>query len=442
MLNLTNVMNKEVNVQSVTGFLGKITAIAERTFENEAVKKIFEDPKETFDVVIAEWMFNNIYSSIAAIYKCPFIWLSSVEPHWRILELIDELPNPSYNPDAISVNNPPFSFLQRFEELSYQIAGFLINYFYISSFDNQNYDKYIVPVIRKRGNPVPTFKELWYNASLILGNSHVSIGRATRLPPNYKSIGGYHISSETKPLPADLKKLMDDAKHGVIYFSMGSNLKSKMLPDELKQNLLKMFGSLKQTVLWKFEDALPNRPSNVHILQWAPQQSILAHPKCRLFITHGGLLSTTETIYFGKPVIVIPVFADQFGNADRAVRKGFAKRIDLSYTMAGDIKEAIEEMFRDPIYATRAKELSLIFHDRPITPGKEVVHWVEHVIKTKGAPHLRSPALDMPCYQKYYLDLLAIIIVILYLIVKVIKIVLYKIFGQKQVKVLDRKKRN
>ena len=68
---------------------------------------------------------------------------------------------------------------------------------------------------------------------------------------------------------------MDDAKHGVIYFSMGSNLKSKMLPDELKQSLLKMFGNLKQTVLWKFEDALPNRPSNVHILKWAPQQSIL-----------------------------------------------------------------------------------------------------------------------------------------------------------------------
>ena len=61
MLNLTSVMNKEVNFQSVTGFIGKMTAISEKTFENEVVKKIFEDPKETFDVVIAEWMFNNIY---------------------------------------------------------------------------------------------------------------------------------------------------------------------------------------------------------------------------------------------------------------------------------------------------------------------------------------------------------------------------------------------
>ena len=68
---------------------------------------------------------------------------------------------------------------------------------------------------------------------------------------------------------------MDSAKDGVIYFSMGSNLKSKDLPDEVKTSLLKMFGSLKQTVLWKFEEVLPNLPKNVHILEWAPQQAIL-----------------------------------------------------------------------------------------------------------------------------------------------------------------------
>lgn len=68
---------------------------------------------------------------------------------------------------------------------------------------------------------------------------------------------------------------MDESKDGVVYFSMGSNLQSKELPDVIKQNLLNMFGQLKQTVLWKFEEQLPNRPKNVHILKWAPQQSIL-----------------------------------------------------------------------------------------------------------------------------------------------------------------------
>lgn len=68
---------------------------------------------------------------------------------------------------------------------------------------------------------------------------------------------------------------MDNAKHGVIYFSMGSLWQSKALPKSLISGLLKIFGELKQTVIWKFEDDLKEVPKNVHIVQWAPQPSIL-----------------------------------------------------------------------------------------------------------------------------------------------------------------------
>lgn len=67
-------------------------------------------------------------------------------------------------------------------------------------------------------------------------------------------------------------------------------------------------------------------------------------------------------------------------------------------------------------------ELSQIYHDRPVSPGKELVHWVEHVIKTGGAPHLRSPASMMPWYQKMFLDVLlyivAVVLVFVYLVKK------------------------
>lgn len=68
---------------------------------------------------------------------------------------------------------------------------------------------------------------------------------------------------------------MDEAKHGVIYFSMGSMLKSKTFPDVLKKELLQMFSGLKQTVLWKFEETPRKLPKNVHVVKWAPQQDIL-----------------------------------------------------------------------------------------------------------------------------------------------------------------------
>lgn len=68
---------------------------------------------------------------------------------------------------------------------------------------------------------------------------------------------------------------MDNSKHGVIYFSMGSNLLSKDMSTGMKESLVNMFGKLKQDVIWKFEDGMENVPSNVHLMKWAPQTSIL-----------------------------------------------------------------------------------------------------------------------------------------------------------------------
>lgn len=60
---------------------------------------------------------------------------------------------------------------------------------------------------------------------------------------------------------------------------MGSNLQSNDMVPEMKESLLKMFGTLKQTVIWKFEGDLGNVPKNVHLVKWAPQQSILGKKK-------------------------------------------------------------------------------------------------------------------------------------------------------------------
>lgn len=68
---------------------------------------------------------------------------------------------------------------------------------------------------------------------------------------------------------------MDSSKDGVVYFSMGSAWQSKDIPEHIVNELLKVFGNLKQTVIWKFEKNLNDLPKNVHIVQWAPQTSIL-----------------------------------------------------------------------------------------------------------------------------------------------------------------------
>lgn len=57
---------------------------------------------------------------------------------------------------------------------------------------------------------------------------------------------------------------------------MGSNLRSAQLKNSTRDAILKTFSSFNKTVLWKWEDKnLPNKPSNVVILPWMPQQAIL-----------------------------------------------------------------------------------------------------------------------------------------------------------------------
>ena len=78
---------------------------------------------------------------------------------------------------------------------------------------------------------------------------------------------------------------------------------SKM-SEEKRRLLLGVFSKLKQRVLWKWEtESMPDKPDNVMLSKWLPQQDVLAHPKVRLFVSHGGQSSSQESLCHQKPMV-------------------------------------------------------------------------------------------------------------------------------------------
>jgi hypothetical protein len=64
-----------------------------------------------------------------------------------------------------------------------------------------------------------------------------------------------------------------------------------------------------------------------------------------------------------------------------------------------------------------------LLRDLPRSPMDNAIWWIEHVIRHKGASHLRNKSRDMPWYQVQLLDIMAIILAIIILTIYIIIII-------------------
>jgi UDP:flavonoid glycosyltransferase YjiC (YdhE family) len=79
--------------------------------------------------------------------------------------------------------------------------------------------------------------------------------------------------------------------------------------------------------------------------EFLPQTSIM--PLVDLVITHGGNNTTTEAFHFGKPMVVLPLFWDQYDNAQRVDELGFGKRLSTYTFDDQELVRAVDGLLSD-----------------------------------------------------------------------------------------------
>jgi MGT family glycosyltransferase len=84
--------------------------------------------------------------------------------------------------------------------------------------------------------------------------------------------------------------------------------------------------------------------------EFLPQTRVI--PLVDAVVTHGGNNTTTESLHFGRPMVLLPIFWDQYDNAQRMDELGFGVRLD-TYRFTDDEMAAALSKVLDPAMRAR-----------------------------------------------------------------------------------------
>jgi MGT family glycosyltransferase len=158
----------------------------------------------------------------------------------------------------------------------------------------------------------------------------------------------------------DVPQAMRDSDDPLIYLSMGSLGSADV---ELMRKLIAELAERPYRVIVskgpqaKEIELAPNMAG----AEFLPQTSIL--PKIDLVITHGGNNTVTESLYFGKPMVALPIFWDQHDNAQRIDEKGLGVRLDTYGHEPQELVDAIDGLLGDRELGARLGSISGALRD-------------------------------------------------------------------------------
>jgi len=146
--------------------------------------------------------------------------------------------------------------------------------------------------------------------------------------------------------------VFEKTREKLVYISMGT-VNNDMMP--LYRLCIAVLGETPWQVVMSIGDLVPMEefgalPDNIAVFSHVNQIAVLE--QADVFLSHCGMNSVSESLYFGVPLVMLPQTAEQKGVAERVKQLGAGLMLDK--TDAPAILNAIGAALRDPVYKKNA----------------------------------------------------------------------------------------
>ena len=203
--------------------------------------------------------------------------------------------------------------------------------------------------------------------------------RAEGLGPTWHRL---QSTVRTGEAPFDVSEMVP-GEGKVVYLSLGS---LGCMDVGLMQRLIDALAATEHRTIVSMgplKDQMTLGP-NMYGDAFLPQPSIL--PQCDLLITHGGNNTTCEGFHFGLPMIGLPLFWDQYDNAQRIDEAGFGVRLPTYDWEPAQLTGAVDRLLGDDALHARMVEIATVVradpgHVRAATLIEQLAHTGEPVTR-------------------------------------------------------------
>ncbi|GBP49191.1 Ecdysteroid UDP-glucosyltransferase [Eumeta japonica] len=330
-----------------------------RLVNNRHIKEMI-DSEERFDVIIVEQFVTDCGFAIANRFKAPIVGMAAhVMFPWTYSRLgADD--HPAFVPNHFTGAGPTPDLWERIKSTLINLFFNVYHRHFIQRSDNE--------IVREAFPDTPNLVTLVNNMSLLMLNQYFPLTGSRVYGANVVEIGGMHVKRQGIR-DRNLQSFLDSAKNGVIYISFGSVASD--LPKRKMEVILNVIKHSELRFIWKIENTDDfTIPSNVLTRKWLPQVDILCHENVLGFISHSGMLSSSEAMHCGVPVVSVPLFGDQFANAASARAVGLGVTIHLEdleeNTLDVALKTILRERHRWPSRRQGRLPLTVVLHGRQI----------------------------------------------------------------------------